>query len=145
MASAIHSLLQRRSATLLGLTATLLLAGCTTPLTPPPPAETTKYTLENTDRFALVEGATQHAISCTGLMELPLADGRLEVVANLKNRETQPLKVEASCAFKNAADVTTEETPWQAVTLPDNATVSVHFTATTPAAKKYTVRVRDAR
>lgn len=129
-----------------GCAAVTLLAACSTPLQPTPAAETTKYTLENTDRFALIDGAEQHAISCTGLMELPLADGRLEIVANLKNRESQPLKIEASCAFQNAAgDLVLEDSPWQAVTLPENATVSVHFTATTTAAKKYTVRVRDAR
>jgi len=125
------------------LAALLLLPGCAVPPATTAPAETTKYTLENTDRFMLLSGAADHAISCTGLMELPLADGRLEVVANLKNREAQPLKVEAGCAFKSAAEAVLEQAAWQSVTLPENATVSVHFTATNPAAKKYTVQVRE--
>lgn len=129
------------------LVATLLaLAGCAVPPAPTAPAETTKYTLENTDRFVLLGGAADHAISCTGLIELPLADGRLEVAANLKNREAQALKVDVGCVFKSAAgDAVIEDSPWQAVTLPENATVSVHFTAANPASKKYTIRVRDAR
>jgi len=130
----------------LGTLLLLLLPACVNPAQTSLPPETTKYTLENTDRFAFEAGGPAHAISCTGLMELPLADGRLEVVANLKNREMAPVKVQVGCAFKDASgEATIENSPWQNVTLPENATVSVRFTASTPAAKKYTVLVRDRR
>jgi uncharacterized protein YcfL len=134
--------LLRAAAAAVGLA---LCAGCTTAPEAAHPAETTKYTLENTDRFALVDGATGFAVSCTGLMEHPLADGRTEIVANLKNRDRKGLTVQASCMFRDTMGLPTEETPWQAVTLPEGATVAVRFTATGSTAKNYTVRVRDSR
>jgi hypothetical protein len=38
-------------------------------------------------------------VSCTGLQERALGDGRLEVVANLKNSGEKPVKVLIQCVF----------------------------------------------
>lgn len=122
-----------------------LLAGCATEPEPFHPLETTKYTLENTDRLA-VDRATQHAVTCTGLYDRLLANGRMEVVANLRNREKHKLEVQASCVFKDESGINLlEETAWQPVSIAENATATVHFTATNPLSKKYTIRVRQAR
>ncbi|HVU34342.1 MAG TPA: YcfL family protein [Opitutaceae bacterium] len=106
--------------------------------------DTTKYTLENTDRVALLDSATRHDVSCTGLQDHLLADGRMEVVANLKNRGGRPLKVEASCLFTND-DLTTpgRETPWQTVNLAENTTEAVRFTAPIAGATRYRIRIRE--
>jgi uncharacterized protein YcfL len=131
---------------LLAFAAVALCAGCATDVGPYAPLDTTKYTLENTDRFVLLDKAAQYSITCTGLQEIPLADGRLEVVANVKNRESRRVEVQINCVFKDTLGFgTNDETPWQTLILSENSTESVRFTAMNANAKKYTVRVRQAR
>lgn len=136
----------QRGAAIVALTTLLAaFAGCSVQPQSAHPSDSTKYTLQDTDRFALLEHTGEHAISCTGLMEVPLADGRMEIVANIKNRENQKLAVQASCVFRDATGLPVEETAWQSVVLPENATVSVRFAANKATVKNYTVRIRDAR
>jgi uncharacterized protein YcfL len=121
-------------------------SGCATRPVQTPASETTKYTLENTDKFAALDDATREAIACTGAQYLTLADGRMELIANLKNRGTQPIEIQTACVFRDdQGNPIGGETPWQTVTLAENTTQAVHFTAQTAAAKKYTVRVRQVR
>ena len=134
---------------ILVLTASVALAfsaGCATAPGPFQPLDTTKFTLENTDRFVLLDQPAQSAVTCTGLQERMLDDGRLEVVANVKNRENRRLEVQINCVFKDEQGFSTgDETPFQTVILSENATEAVRFTAMNTKAKKYTVRVRQAR
>jgi uncharacterized protein YcfL len=123
-----------------------LSAGCVATAGAFPALDTTKFTLENTDRFMLLDQPAQNSVTCTGLQEIPLADGRLEVVANVKNRESHPVQVQINCVFKDEQGFATgDETAFQTITLPENATEAVRFTAMNTLAKKYTVRVRQAR
>ncbi len=120
--------------------------GCASEPGPYRPLDTTKYTLENTDKFVLLDKAAQHSVTCTGLQERALADGRMEVVANLKNRENRRIEVQTNCVFKDDQGFSTgDETAWQTVILTENATEAVRFTAMNTAGKKYTVRVRQPR
>lgn len=122
------------------------LSGCATATGPFPPLDTTKFTLENTERFVLLDQPTQNSVTCTGLQEIPLSDGRLEVVANVKNRENRRIQVQINCVFKDAQGFSTgDETPWQTLILAEYATEAVRFTAMNNQARKYTVRVRQAR
>lgn len=126
--------------------ALVLTVGCATDAEVRRPLETTKYTLENTDRYIPLDKPTQNAVSCTGIQESKLADGRLEVLANFKNRESRRFELQTSCEFKNEQGIPTgEETPWQNVVLSDNETEAVRFTALNTTAKKYTIRVRQSR
>ncbi|MDR1010044.1 MAG: YcfL family protein [Opitutaceae bacterium] len=110
------------------------------------PQDTTKYTLENTEKFVLMDQATQYSVTCTGLQQRITPDGRLEVVANVKNREARRIQVQISCVFKDAQHFSTsDETPWQTLILTENGTEAVHFTASNPLSKTYTIRVRQAR
>jgi hypothetical protein len=121
-------------------------SGCATRPMPNQAAETTKYTLENTDKFAALDDVTRQAIACTGAQYLTLPDGRMELIANLKNRGTRPLEIQTACVFRDdQGNPIGGETPWQTLTLAENTTQAVHFTAQTASAKKYTVRVREAR
>lgn len=121
-------------------------AGCATQPGPFKPLDTTKYTLENTDKFVLLDQAAQYSITCTGLQERALGDGRLEVVANVKNRESRRLEVQINCVFKDDQNFSTgDETPFQTLILAENSTEAVRFTAMNTSAKKYTIRVRQAR
>jgi hypothetical protein len=120
--------------------------GCVAQPGPHAPLDTTKYTLENTDKFVLLDQPAQYSVTCTGLQERMLADGRLEVVANVKNREARRLQVQVNCVFKDDQGFSTgDETPWQTLILSENATEAVRFTAMNGSAKRYTVRVRQAR
>ncbi len=126
--------------------AVLTFAGCKTPPGPFTAQDTTKYTLENTESFVLMDKPTQVSVTCTGLQQSVKSDGRLEVVANVKNRENRRIQVQISCAFKNEAGFSTgDETPWETLILGENATEAVRFTSMNTQAKKYTVRVRQAR
>ena len=121
-------------------------AGCVTQPGPFAPLDTTKFTLENTDRFVLLDQPAQNSVTCTGLQERMLGDGRLEVVANVKNRESRRIEVQVNCVFKDEQGFSTgDETPFQTLILSENSTEAVRFTAMNTAAKKYTIRVRQAR
>lgn len=121
-----------------------LLAGCASQPASTAPQDTTKYTLENTENFELLGKATQESVACTGLQPRVLADGRLEVVASVKNREGRPLRIQVNCVFKDASGFSTgDETPFQTLELAANATEAVRFTAKDTLARKYTIRVRE--
>jgi hypothetical protein len=123
-----------------------LLGGCATEPGPFTPQDTTKYTVENTEKFVLLDKPTQTSITCTGLQERTLPDGRLEIVANVKNREDRRLQVQIGCVFKDEQGFTTgDESPYQNLILAENSTEAVRFTAMNPLAKQYTIRVRQAR
>jgi uncharacterized protein YcfL len=131
---------------LLATVALALLAGCATEPGPYTPQDTTKYTAENTEKFVLLDKPTQVSVTCTGLQERLLADGRLEVVANVKNREARRIQVQIQCVFKDEQHVSTgDETAWQTLILAENSTEAVRFTAVNPQAKTYEIRVRQAR
>jgi len=129
----------------LAATAIMICAGCATP-GPFTPQDTTKYTVENTEKFVLLDQQVQYSVTCTGLQERTLTDGRIEVVANVKNRENRRIQVQIQCVFKDDLSTATgDDTPWQTLILSENSTEAVKFTASNTLAKKYTIRVRQAR
>lgn len=131
---------------ILAAAALAALAGCATSSGPYAPQDTTKYTIENTEFFVTMDKATQTSVTCTGLQANQLPDGRLEVVANVKNRENRRIQVQISCVFKDEQGVSTgDETPFQNLILGENTTEAVRFTAMNTQAKKYTIRVRQSR
>ncbi len=131
---------------LLGAAGLTFLAGCQTEPGPFLPEDTTKYTVESTDKFVLADKRVQHSVTCTGLQEHVAADGRFNVAANIKNRENRRIQVQVSCVFKNDQGFSTgDETPWQTLILGENTTETVRFVSMNDQARKYTVRVRQAR
>lgn len=121
-----------------------LLAGCAT-LSGPDAQDSAKYTIENTEKFAPLDKATQAAVACTGLRERVRPDGRFEVVANLRNREAEPLRLAVDCVFRDDQGYPLGDGgPSQVVKLAGNATETVRFTAGTVDARRYTIRVRQA-
>jgi hypothetical protein len=126
----------------------LLLAGCETgydsgPYLPQPSA-TPPW--ENSERLVLLDPETQASINCTGISERMLDDNRLEITAQLRNRENHRIEVQANCVFKDLNGFSTgDETPFQTVILTENATETIKFTSANNAAKRYTIRVRAAR
>ena len=123
-----------------------LLAGCASQPAALLPEEGVKYSLENTEKFQLLDRPAQLAVACTGLQEHLDAAGRLEVVANLKNRGPVAGLVEVRCVFQDAAGRPSgEETPWQELRLGAGDTEAVHYSATTGLARKFTIQVRSVR
>lgn len=101
---------------------------------------------ENTERVVLMDPGVQYSITCTGIQEGASADGRLEVIAQIRNRENRRIEVQVNCVFKDANGFTTgDETPFQTLILTENGTEQVKFTAMNSLAKKYTIRIRQAR
>lgn len=138
----------KNSITLIAITAALFVAGCSTSYDKGPYLPQTSKTpaYENSERFVLLDPGAQHSITCSGIHEATLTDGRLEVTAQIRNRENRRIEVQANCVFKDGNGVSTgDETPFQTVILTENATDQVKFTSSNAAAKKYTIRVRQAR
>jgi hypothetical protein len=132
---------------LIPVAAALVVAGCSTyDKGPYVPEQSKTPAYENTERFVLLDPGVKYSITCTGINERTLDDGRLEVTAQIRNRENRRLEVQANCVFKDGNMIATgDETPFQTVILTENATESVKFTSANSAAKKYTIRVRQAR
>ncbi|MFO1501383.1 MAG: YcfL family protein [Verrucomicrobiota bacterium] len=124
--------------------AVLLLAACQTGGAKPP-VNTTKYNYETTAKFALMDSRAQRSVTCTGLQERKTDDGRLEVAANLRNRENRRLEVQAQCLFKDVQGFALDETPWQTVILTENGQETIRFTAMNTRATDYEIRVRASR
>ena len=125
----------------------LLVAGCSThdkgpylPQTPKTPA------YEGREPIVLLDPGVRHSVTCSGIQEQILPDGRLEVVAHLRNRKNRRIEVQANCVFKDQNSFSTgDETPFVMVILTENGTEDVKFVSMNNLAKKYTIRVRQAR
>lgn len=124
----------------------LLLAGCQTEPAAFFPEESAKYSLENTEKFQLLDRPARLAVTCTGLQERLGAGGRLELVANLRNRGPEEIRMQVRCVFQDAAGVATgDKTPWLALNLDPGATEAVHYFAKDARARKFTIMVRSGK
>ena len=110
-----------------------------------PPINTTKYDLENRAPFVLLDSGAQRSVTCSGIQERKLDDGRLEVAANVRNRENRRVQVQINCEFKDEQGFVLDSTAWQTLVLTENAQESARFLSMNDKARKYTIRVRQAR
>ena len=108
------------------------------------PVNTTKYDYENSANFVTLDSMVQRSVTCSGIQEKALEDHRLQVSANLRNREHRRIEVQANCEFKDAQGFVVESTPFQTVILSESAQEGVQFTSMNDKAKRYTIRVRQA-
>jgi len=128
--------------------AVLLAVGCSSthdkgPYLPQNP-KTPAY--ETREPVVLMDPGVQHSVTCSGIQEQMLPDGRLEAVAHLRNRENRRIEVQANCVFKDQNGFSTgDETPFVMVILTENGTEDVKFVSMNTLARKYTIRVRQAR
>lgn len=122
------------------------LSGCASPETGAlRPQNTTKFNTEDREKFVLLDAGAQQSVTCPGLQETTLPDGRLQVVAKVRNRESRRIQVQINCEFKDAQGFPIDSTPFQTLILTENATEGVPFTSINAKAKDYTIRVRQAR
>jgi uncharacterized protein YcfL len=110
------------------------------------PKNTQRYDLENREPFVLFDKMAQNSVTCSGIQVRTLEDGRLEVAANVRNRENRRIQVQINCVFKDEQGFSTgDETPFQSLILDENAQETVKFASMNNKAKRYTIRVRQAR
>ncbi len=108
-----------------------------TPKTPP---------YEDREVFVLLDPGVQYSVTRGNITERTLDDGRLEVIAQIRNRENRRIEVQVNCVFKDRNGVGTgDETPFRTLILTENATEQVRFESLNNLAKKFTIRVRQAR
>ncbi len=109
------------------------------------PQSATKSSQEINAKFVLLDPGTQYSVTCASLQEGKTPDGRLQVKANVRNRENRRLEVQMNCVFKDSQGFTVDETPFESLILTENEMRGVEFTAMNDKAKTYTIRVRQAR
>jgi hypothetical protein len=126
-----------------------LLTGCeTTPIDHGAyvPINTTVNDMENHETIVLLDNRVQTSVTCSGIYQKTLPDGRLDVVANIRNREGRRIEVQINCVFKDDMGAPTEgdESPFRTLILTENAQEPVHFVSMNDKAHRYTIRVREA-
>ncbi|MHB1308322.1 MAG: hypothetical protein ACYC23_14685, partial [Limisphaerales bacterium] len=72
---------------LLAIAAALVAGGCASPEGAYQPVNTTQFDHENRSNFVLMDKGAQRSVTCSGIQQTTLADGRLQVAANVRNRE----------------------------------------------------------
>ncbi len=132
------------SCCLAALASVALFTGCQSPGAKLP-VNTTKYGYENISNFILMDAGAQRSVTSSGIQENRLPDGRLEVAANVRNRENRRIQVQINCEFKDAQGFVVDSSPWQTLILTENGQETVRFASLNNQASKYTVRVRQAR
>jgi hypothetical protein len=132
-------------ATCLGIAAALA-AGCASHEGAYAPVKTEESNLENQAKFVLLDAATRDSVTGSGLQERVLEDGRLEVIANVRNRLNRRIEVQINCVFKNERGfIVQDDAPFQTLILTENSQEGVRFVSANPQAKTYTIRVRQSR
>ncbi len=101
---------------------------------------------EGKEPVVLMDPGVQYSVTCSGVDEKTLEDGRLQVMVHLRNRENRRIEVQANCVFKDQNGYSTgDETPFVMVILTENGTEDLKFASMNNLARKFTVRVRQAR
>ena len=104
-----------------------------------------EYIPENSEKFVMMDSGTQHSIAANTLQEARLPDGRLDVAANVRNRENRRIQVQVNCEFKDAQGLSIDSTPWRTLILTENGQETVRFASMNAQASRYTIRIRQAR
>lgn len=122
-----------------------VLAGCAGPCKKTP-VMATRYTLEDTAKVMLMDDTVAQAVECTGLQIVRRKDGRLEIIASLKNLSHDTFFILVDATFKGPAGETlADEGDWHRLTLEGNNTVVARFVSQDGRAADFAVRVRAAR
>ena len=109
------------------------------------PQNTTKFDQEMRESFVLIDKGAQRSITCNGLQPVTLPDGRLQVAAAVRNQENRRLQVQINCEFKDLNGFALDSTPWETLILTEKSIETKTFVSLNDKAKKYTIRVREAR
>ena len=127
------------------LAAAAVLGGCVTAPAPKSlPPGPSPLAVASDQPFLAVDEAARNSVTCAALAERILADGRLEVLASLRNAAGRDFPAEVQCLFKDGQGALIgEATPWQKLALADRATETVRFISKGGAARRFTIAVRQ--
>ncbi len=110
------------------------------------PRNVNKYDLENSVKFVLLDKGVERSVTCPDIEERVTDEGRLEVLANVRNRLNRRIEVQVNCVFKDEKGFpTNDEAPFRTLILDENAQEGVRFISLNNQARTYTIRVREAR
>jgi SLAP domain-containing protein len=109
------------------------------------PVNTTRFDIENRERFVLLDKPTQNSVTVSLIQMRPHEDGRLEVAANVRNRLNRRIQVQINCEFKDQFGVAVDSTPFETLILGENEQRTVRYISMNDRAKDFTMRVRQAR
>ena len=109
------------------------------------PVNVTVNDVENRAGLVLLDPRVQYSVTCPGVQETRLPDGRLQIVAHLRNQENRRIQVQANCEFKDEQGFVNDSPSFQNVFLDENAQEDVKFVAINDKAARYTIRIREAR
>ena len=109
------------------------------------PQNTDQFNYELTAPFVLMDKGVQNSVTVADTRSETLSDGRLQVAAIVRNRENRRIQVQTSCDFKTADGFAIDSSPWQTLILTENSMETVQFASMNKDAKRYTIRVREAR
>jgi hypothetical protein len=109
------------------------------------PVDTTVNNVENVAGVVLLDRGAQNSVTCPGIQETRLPDGRLQLEALVRNRENRRIQVQINCVFKDTQGFTVEETPFRNLFLDENAQEGARFVSANDQPVRYTVRIREAR
>jgi hypothetical protein len=101
---------------------------------------------EAISKAVYLDPAVQESVRVTSIREQRAADGRLLLVANIRNLLNRRIEVQADCVFKDAHGFPTDdESSFQTLILTENAEEGVRFASLNAEARTYTIRIRQAR
>jgi hypothetical protein len=109
------------------------------------PQNTDQFNYEMTAPFVMMDKGVQNSVTVADTRSETLLDGRLQVAAIVRNRENRRIQVQTSCEFKTADGFAIDSSPWQTLILTENSMETVQFASMNKDAKRYTIRVREAR
>jgi hypothetical protein len=96
--------------------------------------------------FVPLDKGVAESVRLVGTETRTTSDGRLEVAARLQNLLNRRIEVQVECVFQNAQGFPTgDSTGFQTLILTENATETVRFTSLNDQAKRFVIRVRQAR
>jgi hypothetical protein len=111
-----------------------------------PGGTTTRYDLEKTGKLVLLDKGVEQSVTYPSVLERVREDGRLEVIANVKNKLNRRIEVQISCVFKDETGfASNDDAPFQTLILTENAEEAARFVSLNDQARTYTIRIRQAR
>lgn len=139
--------LQKSIPLVLSVMALIVAVGCKSHEGAYQPVNAQSHDDERTSNFVLLDpGAQRSVTSGSAIQTTTLPDGRLRVMAPIRNRENRRIQVQVNCVFKDEQNFPTgDETSWRTLFLDENATEGVEFVSMNDKAKNFTIRVRQAR
>jgi len=124
------------------------LAGChRVPQEGPYPAlSVPKAALEERETVVILDGSVAGKIAVENQAVRRDAQGRLEVLANIRNRTRYDQAIDVQTVFKNETGISTgDETAWKRLSLGANETQTYSAISLDDRPVRYTVRIRQGR